>query len=127
MKRNKKTKVNNTTPFYKKPGFKYSTMSTVMIAVFIVCIVLVNILATALSQRIAALNIDFTSSKSYTITEENKEYIKAVDKDIVITVAGTEEFYTGGEYLEYMASYYYYSDETGGKYLSHPAQISWDS
>lgn len=123
MKRNKKTKVNNTTPFYKKPGFKYSTMSTVMIAVFIVCIVLVNILATALSQRIAALNIDFTSSKSYTITEENKEYIKAVDKDIVITVAGTEEFYTGGEYLEYMASYYYYSDETGGKYLSQTIEL----
>lgn len=117
--KNKKTK-SNKVPFYKKNKFKFSTVSSVIIVVFMICLVMVNVLATFLSERFTAFSIDMTSSSDYTISDNNIEYIKKIDKPVTILVTCTEDYYLS-DYLNYMSQYY--SDSSGGKYYKQTIQL----
>lgn len=117
-KKAKKDKVR----FYKKPGFRYSMLATVLSIVFIVVIVVVNVFASMLDNRVNALQLDMTLTQDYTISSENVDYIKKLDKDITVTVAATEDFYTGS-YGAYLEQYYYYSDSSNGKLFYQTAQL----
>ena len=59
-------------PFFKRKKVKYGAISTGIIALFIVAMVLVNILATALSDNLIEMSLDLTASKDYTIGEQNR-------------------------------------------------------
>lgn len=109
--------------FYKKPGFRYSMLATVLSIVFIAVIVAVNILASMLDSRINALQIDMTLSKDYTLSEQNVEYLKEIDKEVTVTVAATENYYIGGSYANFLYSNYYYSDTSGGKYFNQTVEL----
>lgn len=109
--------------FYKKPGFRYSMLATVLSIVFIAVIVAVNILASMLDSRINALQLDMTLSKDYSLSADNIEYIKKIDKDVTVTVAATENYYMGGSYSNFLYSNYYYSDTSGGKYFNQTIQL----
>ena len=65
--------------------FKYGTLGTVVTVVFIAVIVLINIITSMLIDRFQ-LKIDLTPDKSFTITNQTKDYLKKVDKDITITI-----------------------------------------
>lgn len=121
MKREKnKKQKNNKVLFYKKNKFKFSTVSTVIIAVFMICLVAVNVLATFLSERFTSFSIDMTSSADYTISETNKEYIKKIDKPVSIIMTCTEDYYLS-EYLTYMTQYY--TDSSSGKYFKQTLEL----
>ena len=109
--------------FYKNPGFRYSMLATVLSVVFIAVIVAVNILASMLDSRINSLQLDMTLSKNYTLTSENVEHLKKIDRDITVTVAGTENYYMGGSYASFLYNNYYYSDTSGGKYFNQTVQL----
>ena len=109
--------------FYKKPGFRYSMLATVLSIVFIAVIVAVNILASMLDSRINALQLDMTLSKDYSLSADNIEYIKKIDKDVTVTVAATENYYMGGSYSNFLYSNYYYTDTSGGKYFNQTIQL----
>lgn len=118
--RKNKAKTKNKVPFYKKNKFKFSTVSSVIIVVFMICLVAVNILASFLSDRFTAFSIDLTSSSDYTISDKNREYIKKIDKPITIILTCTEDYYTS-EYLSYISQYY--SDSSNGKYFKQTIEL----
>jgi hypothetical protein len=68
-------------------------------AAVLAVIVVLNVLLTVLAERLP-LEFDMTSDKKNSISAENIEYIKGVDKDVVISVCAKED-----EYLTYMSSY----------------------
>lgn len=118
--KNLKTKIENKVPFYKKNKFKFSTLSTVIVAIFLVCLILVNVLATFLSERFTSFSIDMTSSADFTISDTNREYIEKIDKPVSVIFTCTEEYYLS-EYLTYMSQYY--SDSSGGKYYKQTIEL----
>lgn len=108
MKDNKKIK--------SKYAFKHGAYAVVFTAIVIVAVIVLNILATALTERFP-LTLDITADKDYSVSAENIDYIKGVERPVTITVCATE-----GNYASYMtqyASYYYMcEDETEGKYYT---------
>ena len=120
--KSKKSKDSNQLPFYKRPGFRYSTLSTVLVVIFIVCVAGVNVLASFVSERFN-LDLDLTASGDYTLTEENVEYVRNLNKPVVITVSTTEDAYTEGTYLDLVQSTYYCQDPTGGRYFKQAIEL----
>lgn len=80
--------------FLKSRKFRQGTMATVITVVVIALIVVVNFIATALTSRYS-LTIDLTPQKVFSITDETKEYVGAIDKDITIYVLDTDENFSG--------------------------------
>lgn len=73
--------------------------SIAITAIVIAAVIVVNILVSALSDRFV-LEFDMTAEKKNSISADNIEYIKKIDKDINIIVCAGEEIYT-----QYVASY----------------------
>ena len=71
-------------------NIKYKLNSWVITAVVIVGVILLNLIITTLSTKIP-LKIDMTKGQQFEITTETKENLKALSKDIKLTVIGTEE------------------------------------
>lgn len=111
----------NKVRFYKKPGFRFSLLASVLSIVFVALIVIVNILATMLDSRINALQLDMTSNNDYTLTEENVGYIKKVDKPVTVTVVGTESYYINSYGYDLQNSLY--SDTSSGKYFNQTVNL----
>ncbi len=88
---NKSEKVKN------KHLFKRGGYAVAIIALVIAAAIIVNMLVGFLAKRVT-LEFDMTSEKKNSISEENKDYIKAVDKEINIYVfaPSAEEYYGGG-------------------------------
>lgn len=115
---NKKQTLKNTV------AFKRGTVATLLTVVFIVAIVLVNILVTALCQRFP-ISLDLTSDKVNTMSSENIDFIKTVDKEVDMYVLLTEEQYVGG-YMSYYAQNLYgvaSDDPNASKYYSQTVEF----
>ncbi len=94
---------------------KHGTYNAVLIAIVLVALVVINVLATVVAERFPT-HIDLTASGENTISEENAEYLRGVDKDVNIVVCATEEGYLGGMMQTYAYNYYKTQDTTGGYY-----------
>lgn len=119
---------------------KYGTLSTALIVVFIVVIVLLNIVASLLNDKYS-LNIDLTSSKYYELSEESANFVKALDKEVSITVLYPEDSFEAGavfgsytgdavidkQVVELLKEYASYSDKISIEFLdmvSNPAKVA---
>lgn len=94
---------------------RHGAHSIIFIAIFIVFIVLINILATALSSRFP-FSLDLTAEKKFTISEKNIEYIKNVSRPVTITLCATESGYTGADYFNEVVTTYKAIDASNGEY-----------
>ncbi len=92
-KANKPKRIKNQALF-KKGGY-----SLLITALVLVGIVVINILTSALANRVN-LEFDMSTGKANTISKENVEYIKSVEKKINITVCADKDMYE-----QYLASY----------------------
>lgn len=63
-------------------------LSTSGVAIGIVLCIVINILSSYIPKKYST--IDFTSQKLYTLTSESKEYLKSLEDEIQIYVAGKE-------------------------------------
>ena len=82
-------------------GLRFGAYSAALIAGFVAVVIAVNVMFGLLADRIS-LKSDLTSDEKYTISEENKNFIKdSVNGDIIITVFCTREQYTQGEFAYY--------------------------
>lgn len=99
-----------------KYAFKHGAYAVAFTAIVIVAVIIVNVLVSALGQRFP-LTLDITTDKDYSVSPDNLDYIRDVERPVTITVCSTE-----GDYATYMAQYisYYYGaeDETDGKYFT---------
>ncbi len=73
-------------------------LTTSIIAV--VAVIILNIFMSALSSRVP-VNIDLSMTGKNSISEENSEFIKTIEKPVTITVCATKDGYTGGELAYY--------------------------
>ena len=79
------------TSFFKTRSFKYGSMSTAIIALFVVVVIAANLLLSALSDRFS-WSIDLTSTDLYELSEATIETINSIDDDVdvKITVMSSE-------------------------------------
>ena len=71
---------------------KHGTMATVFTCVFLALLVLVNVVTTVLFERYP-ITIDLTKDKIYSMTEQSEEYVKKVDRDVLVTIFADEDTY----------------------------------
>ena len=91
----------------KNPNIKKHGIFTLVFAIVLVAlVVLANILSTSIAQK-TPTTIDVTADESNSLTLENIDFIKGVDKPVEIIVCATREGYTGSEMVSYVSSVYY--------------------
>ena len=93
--------------FFNNKKFKHGSVATVLTIFFIVLIVAVNFVATALSERFP-LKIDVTDLGLYSFEEQTKEYLKDLDKDVKVTlISSTGDTIQLDDYYQSMYYQYY--------------------
>ena len=104
----KKKKIRN------KALFKRGGYAIALIAVAIAATILINVLMGALSKRFN-LSVDISFDNDNSISQENIDYIKSVNKPIEVTLLATKDGYS--TYMNnYAASLYSAMDEKGEYY-----------
>lgn len=97
-KKPKKVKLIKNQALFKRGGFAVG-----ITACFLAGLILFNWLIAVLSDRFN-LEYDMTTQKINTMSEENIDYIKGIEKDVTVTVCASEDDYVGG-YMAYYAQY----------------------
>ncbi len=87
IKKQKKEKLLKNEALFKKGSYSIALTAIVLAAVLVV-----NILVSALNNRFV-LEFDMTEDKENSISEENIEYIKSIEKTVDVIVCSTEEAY----------------------------------
>lgn len=79
---------------------RYGSVATALSAGFLVVIILINVIASVVMEKYP-LKIDLTKDDVYGITQESKDYIKDLGKDVTIMVLSTEKSFVAlGTYFE---------------------------
>ena len=86
-------------------ALKRGAYAIVLSVIFIVAVVLVTVLSTALAQRFP-LELDLTTGKTHSISGTNVDYIKGLDKEVNIYICLTEEEYLCETNSSYNMCYY---------------------
>ena len=76
--------------------------SAVVTAAVIICVVLLNVLAGLLSEKLP-LKFDFTRERIYEFSEQTKEVMGSLESDIDVYALFTDE--DSGEYVKYVREY----------------------
>lgn len=88
--KNKKTRTKNTRNLRR---LRYGTASTVLTALVIVAVLLLNILVSGLADRFP-LTLDLSADKVFTLSEESIEIAENVKNDVEIVVFADEEVFS---------------------------------
>jgi ABC-type uncharacterized transport system. len=102
--------------FLSSKKFKMSTVSTLIIITFIIGVVLLNILVSALSSRFN-IKSDFSTDKIGTVSSETINFIKTVKEPVSIIVLAPEESFK-------QFSMQYYADERLNDTIKNVAAIN---
>ncbi len=94
FKKKKEETAERGVPFYKTRKFKYGSLSTALIAIFVVVVVVINIIFTLLSDAYS-WKLDLTSYDMYSISDHTKQIVNALTKTdkIEISVMYDEDEY----------------------------------
>lgn len=91
--------------YASKRRFKHGGVAVAFTAIFIAVIIMFNIGATILAKNVS-LTIDLTSNKDFSISEENKDYVKDIDRKVNIVVCSDKDTYQNDLYqYAYNAGY----------------------
>ncbi|MDD4796938.1 MAG: Gldg family protein, partial [Eubacteriales bacterium] len=66
-----------------KKNVKYGGYSLLLTAAFLVAIILINVLVTALSDRFN-LQVDMTQTRKYSLSTQTNQILKNLDKDVYV-------------------------------------------
>ena len=94
-KKTKKEKVKKEKRTFNKRKFKYGTLATAITVVFIAAVVLLNVLASQLTDRFG-LKIDTTKEQLFEISDQTIDYLGTLEEDIEIAVMTDEETLDNG-------------------------------
>lgn len=70
---------------------KHGSMSVVVSAVFLILVVLLNIIAVAITDRYPLLNADLTKDSTYSLSPTTIDILRSLDEDIAIIILASEE------------------------------------
>lgn len=105
----KKEKIRNKN-LLKRGGY-----ATMIVAIVVASAIVLNLLVGLLAKRVN-LEFDITAEKRNSISEENREYLKGVEKPVNIYIlAASDSDYYGG-YMQYYAQQMGYSAQTSDYY-----------
>ncbi len=96
---------NKTSSFAKKRKFKHGSYAIALTAAFVAVVILLNIGATLLSSKVN-LSVDLTANKDFSVSEENKDYIKNVERNVNIVVCCDRDTYVSSYYQVLMGYNY---------------------
>lgn len=83
----------------KNKKFKYGSVSTAITIIFIAIILLINIIFGALGERFT-LSWDLTKNKTFSLTEQSKNFLRSLNKDVEIIILNKEsDFSNQNEYF----------------------------
>ena len=80
---------------FKTRKFKYGTIATFITLAFVALIIGINVIVKICDDKYD-WSIDLTKNKVFRLTDESKEYIKNLNKDVEIIVLGNEEDFESG-------------------------------
>lgn len=106
---------------FQSQKFRQGSAATAIVAIVTAIIVVVNVLATTLTDRYN-LTLDITAGKLFSITEQTETYLAELDKDVNIYVLDKEEiFMNQSEYylqaLQVLKTYDQASDHITLEYI----------
>lgn len=90
----------------KKNKYKHGTMALVMSLVFIVLVIGVNVVTSLLAERFPSINIDLTSQKLHSLSEDAVEIAKGVNNETTFYIMTSEDVARGDQIY---AQYFQYS------------------
>ncbi len=92
-------------------ALKRNVYAVVLSVIFILAVVLVNAFSTVMAARYP-LELDLTSDKKHSISEDNIDFIRSIEKDVTIYVCLTEEQYncTESDNMAQVAANQYFVD-----------------
>ncbi len=109
---------------FSSQKFRHGSLATLFTAIFAVGLILLNVVATALSDRFP-LTIDLTANRDFTITlaEQHETFVKSIENDVNIIVCAGKDDMENGNYVGYMQSFYMMEDTTDGQRYYNQAKI----
>ncbi len=74
----------------KSSNIKYRLNSWIVTLVVVAAVIMVNVIVSALTDKLP-LKIDMTAAQQYDISQETKDVMKRLDKEVKVSVLSTEE------------------------------------
>ncbi len=87
---------------------KHGAYTAALIAIVLVAVVALNVLAVVIAQRFPT-DIDLSATGENSISKENIEYIRDIEKDVTIVVCASEDGFVG-QYMQAYALQNYYTN-----------------
>ena len=105
-----------------KNALKHGSYAIAITAIVVAVAVAVNVLLAILSTRVN-LEIDLSASKASTLSAENVEFLKGVDRDVKVTVCASKDDYIGGYLDYYVAQAKFGATDATGQYYSQTIKL----
>lgn len=91
----------NISNFFKNKKFKHGSLAIALVVVVISLVIIFNALMSVIDKKVK-FSVDMTSNKMFSLTDNSKNFIKNLDKDIQIVVLSSEnEFINQSGYEKY--------------------------
>lgn len=100
---------------FNKRSLKYGGMATLLTVLLIVAVIIVNVVCGVLVEKFP-LKADLTANKLFELTDETKEYLSGLDKDVRIIVLSDESTFDANV-KEILTKYQYASDKINVEYV----------
>lgn len=84
----------NTSNFFKSKRFKHGSLAIVLVAVVVALTIIFNVVMSVIDKKVK-FNVDMTSNKIFSLTDDSKNFLKNLDKDIEIVVLSNENDFIG--------------------------------
>jgi hypothetical protein len=105
-------------PLFGKRNLRYGFVSVGITVVVIAAIVLLNVVLTALFEKYP-LDIDLTEDQIFEISEETRDYLANLERDVNIYVLNTESAFTSASPTEYFVQ----ANEVIQKYAQYSSRV----
>lgn len=103
-KKPKKAKLLKNQALFKRGGYAMGITAAVLVG-----LIVLNVLITVLAERVN-LEFDMSLNEQNSMSEENIEFIKELDKEVTVTMCAKADDYVG-DYMTYYAQSYGVSDD----------------
>ena len=100
----KKKKDNKIKNIFKSRKFRKGSFSTIFIAVFVAVVIVLNMVASLLTEKVSALTFDLSNVKTTQLSQDTIDFIQTIKKDVTITVLADENQYTSANEYYLMAN-----------------------
>lgn len=74
---------------------RHGSLAVILTAVGVAVVILLNIVVNLLVDRFPDLKVDFTANQAFALSNDTKEYMSRLKKDVKLYIAASEEEFTG--------------------------------